>query len=101
MPQKQKLSLEEKVEIIQEYLKGTISKSEAARRGGVVRDTNRSVGTQLRSRRDKRISITQKPCVQPRTEDAGREGLPVRERESVRYLQKISYSETNPAPKVD
>lgn len=39
MPQKQKLSLEEKVEIIQEYLKGTISKSEAARRGGVVRDT--------------------------------------------------------------
>ena len=39
MPQKQKLSIEEKVEIIQEYLKGRISKSEAARRGGVVRDT--------------------------------------------------------------
>ena len=39
MPQKQKLSIEEKVEIIQEYLKGTISKSEAAHRGGVVRDT--------------------------------------------------------------
>ncbi len=30
MPQKQKLSLEEKVEIIRAYLGGTISKSEAA-----------------------------------------------------------------------
>lgn len=39
MPQKQKLSLEEKVRIIRDYLKGTISISEAARRGGVVRDT--------------------------------------------------------------
>ncbi len=39
MPEKQKLSVEEKVEIIQDYQKGTISKSEAARRGGVVRDT--------------------------------------------------------------
>ena len=39
MPQKQKLSLEEKVEIIRDYLEGTISKSEAARRGGVARDT--------------------------------------------------------------
>lgn len=39
MPRKQKLNIEEKVEIIQEYLKGTISKSEAAHRGGVVRDT--------------------------------------------------------------
>ena len=39
MPQKQKLSLEEKVKIIQDYLEGTISKSEAARRGGVARDT--------------------------------------------------------------
>lgn len=39
MPQKQKLSLEEKVEIIRAYLEGTISKSEAARRGGVTRDT--------------------------------------------------------------
>ncbi len=39
MPQKQKLSVEEKVEIIQDYQKGTISKSEAARRSGVVRDT--------------------------------------------------------------
>ena len=29
MPQKQKLSLEEKVKIIQDYLEGTISKSEA------------------------------------------------------------------------
>lgn len=38
-PQKQKLGLEEKVEIIQDYLEGTISKSEAARRGGVTRDT--------------------------------------------------------------
>ena len=38
MPQKQKLSLEEKVEIIRDYLEGTISKSEAARRGGVARD---------------------------------------------------------------
>ncbi len=39
MPEKQKLSVEEKVEIIQDYQKGTISKSEAARRSGVVRDT--------------------------------------------------------------
>ena len=39
MPQKQRLSLEEKVEIIQSYLEGAISKSEAARRGGVARDT--------------------------------------------------------------
>lgn len=39
MPREQKLRLEEKVEIIQEYLKGTMSKSEAARRGGVTRDT--------------------------------------------------------------
>ena len=39
MPQKQKLGLEEKIEIIQDYLEGTISKSEAARRGGVTRDT--------------------------------------------------------------
>ncbi len=39
MPQKQKLSLEEKLEIIRDYLEGTISKSEAARRGGVARDT--------------------------------------------------------------
>lgn len=39
MPQKRKLSLEEKVGIIRDYLKGTISMSEAARRGGVVRDT--------------------------------------------------------------
>lgn len=39
MPREQKLRLEEKVEIIQEYLKGRISKSEAARRGGVARDT--------------------------------------------------------------
>lgn len=39
MPQKQKLGLEEKVEIIRDYLEGTISKSEAARRGDVTRDT--------------------------------------------------------------
>lgn len=39
MPQKQKLSLEEKVEIKRDYLKGTISMSEAARRGSVARDT--------------------------------------------------------------
>lgn len=38
MPQKQKLSMEEKVKIIQEYQKGNISKSEVARRGGVSRD---------------------------------------------------------------
>ena len=37
MPQKQKLSLEEKDEIIRDYLKGTISMSEAARRGSVAR----------------------------------------------------------------
>ena len=34
MPQKQKLSLEEKVEIIRDYLEGTISKSEAAQGRG-------------------------------------------------------------------
>ncbi len=39
MPHEQKLNLEEKVKIIREYLRGTISKSEAARRGGVARDT--------------------------------------------------------------
>ena len=39
MPQKQKLSLEEKVEIIEEYLRGNIGLREAARRVGVVPDT--------------------------------------------------------------
>lgn len=39
MPQKQKLSIDEKVKIIQDYLKGNISKSEAARRGAVSQDT--------------------------------------------------------------
>ena len=39
MPQKQKLSIEEKIEITRDYLKGKTSKSEAARRGGVARDT--------------------------------------------------------------
>ncbi len=39
MPQKQRLSLEEKVEIIRAYLKGSISKADAAGRGGVARDT--------------------------------------------------------------
>ena len=35
MPYKQKLSVEEKVWIVQEYLKGRISMNEAARRSGV------------------------------------------------------------------
>ena len=39
MPQKQKLSLEKKVEIIEEYLRGNIGLREAARRVGVVPDT--------------------------------------------------------------
>ena len=39
MARKQKLSVEEKVKIIQAYLVGEISKSEAARRAGVARDT--------------------------------------------------------------
>ncbi|MCD8198522.1 MAG: transposase [Lachnospiraceae bacterium] len=39
MPQKQKLSAKEKAKIVQDYLQGTISQSEAARRGGVVRET--------------------------------------------------------------
>ena len=39
MGQKQKLSLDKKVEIIRDYLIGKTSKSEAARRGGVARDT--------------------------------------------------------------
>ncbi len=39
MPRKQKLSLEEKFDVIRDYLKGTISLSEAARRSSVVRDT--------------------------------------------------------------
>ena len=36
MAQKQKLSIEEKVKIIQAYLSGEISKREAVRRGGVI-----------------------------------------------------------------
>ena len=39
MPQKQKLSIEKKIEIIRDYLKGRISMSEAARRGGVAWET--------------------------------------------------------------
>lgn len=39
MSQKQKLSVEEKVKIIWDYLNGKISRSEAARRGGVVEET--------------------------------------------------------------
>ena len=39
MPQKQKLSIEKKIEIIRDYLKGRISMSEAARRGGVTWET--------------------------------------------------------------
>lgn len=35
MPQKQKLSIEARVEILQEYLQGRISQSEAARKVGV------------------------------------------------------------------
>ena len=39
MPYKQKLGVEKKIEIIRDYLNNRISMSEAARRGGVVRDT--------------------------------------------------------------
>lgn len=39
MAQKQKRSMKEKVEIAEDYLKGNIGLSEAARRGGVVQDT--------------------------------------------------------------
>ena len=39
MPYKQKLGVEKKIEIIRDYLNNRISMSEAARRGGVARDT--------------------------------------------------------------
>ena len=39
MPQKQKVSAEEKVKAIEDYINNRISLSEAARRGGVARDT--------------------------------------------------------------
>ena len=39
MPQKQKLSAEEKAIVIEDYINNRISLSEAARRGGVARDT--------------------------------------------------------------
>lgn len=39
MQYKQKLSVEQKVEIVQEYLKGRISMNEAARRSGVRRQS--------------------------------------------------------------
>ena len=39
MPQKQKLSAEEKVKVIEDYINNRISLSEAARRGGVARYT--------------------------------------------------------------
>ena len=38
MPQKQKLSAEEKVKVIEDYINNRISLSEAARRGGVLRE---------------------------------------------------------------
>lgn len=39
MPQKQKLSIEEKVKLIQDYLKGKVGLREVARRGGVSRNS--------------------------------------------------------------
>ena len=39
MPQKQKLSAEEKAKVIEDYINNRISLSEAERRGGVARDT--------------------------------------------------------------
>ena len=39
MPQKQKLSAEEKAKVIEDYINNRISLSEAAQRGGVARDT--------------------------------------------------------------
>lgn len=41
MPQKQKLSIEKKIEVIRDYLKGRIGISEAARRGGISKETMR------------------------------------------------------------
>ena len=38
MPQKQKLSAEEKAKVIEDYINNRISLSEAARRGGVLRE---------------------------------------------------------------
>ena len=39
MPQKQKVSAEEKAKVIEDYINNRISLSEAARRGGVAQDT--------------------------------------------------------------
>ena len=39
MPQKQKLPLEEKIKLIQDYINGKIGLFEAARRGAVSRDS--------------------------------------------------------------
>lgn len=39
MPQKQKISTEEKAKVIENYINNRVSLSEAARRGGVARDT--------------------------------------------------------------
>ena len=41
MPQKQKLSIEKKIEIIRDCLKGRVGMSEAARRGGISKETMR------------------------------------------------------------
>lgn len=41
MPQKQKLSIEKRIEVIRDYLKGRVGMSEAARRRGVLKETMR------------------------------------------------------------
>ena len=56
MPQKQILSAEEKAKVIEDYINNRISLSEAARRGGVARDT---ISQWVRNYYD-----VQEPCVQ-------------------------------------
>ena len=47
MPQTQKLSAEEKVKVIEDYINNRISLSEAARRGGCCARYDQSMGTKL------------------------------------------------------
>ena len=50
MPQKEKLCFEEKVKLIQDYLKGKIGMREAARRGGVLLHRNRVYAPELKKK---------------------------------------------------
>lgn len=101
MPQKQKLSLEEKIEIIRDYLKGTISMSEAARRGSVARDTINQWVRNYEADGEDAFLLHKNRVYSPELKEAGRGGLLVRCWKSVRHLQEISYSETNAAPQLD